>query len=81
MKRHYEIEGVLYPASDWANWARLNIHGVFIESPKRINGSQVPATTELDRFCLRIYGEMFDTLGTDLQRVLEDLHRKGGLMV
>lgn len=81
MKRHYEIEGVLYPASDWANFARLNMYGVLIESVKMSNSLQVPATTELDRFCLKHYGSMFDKIDTNTQRILEDLHKKGGLVV
>lgn len=77
MKRHYEIEGVLYPASDWANWARINMHGVLIEHYERPNVLVFAATTALDRVCLKAYGSMFEKIDTDTQRVLERLHDKG----
>lgn len=79
MKRHYEIEGVLYPASDWANWARINMHGILVEYYERPNALAFACTTELDRLCLRVYGSDFEKLDTQNQRWLENLYNKGAL--
>lgn len=112
MVKHYNIDGTLYPASDWANWAAVDSDGLLYEylckpSPARFGwwfandsvkdgylvdlsekidcnnwaSTLTPATTELDRLCLKVYGSMFDKVNTDTQRILEHLYDKGVLKV
>lgn len=88
MKKHYEINGQLIVALDDYNYGAIDNELWFHEFKdlsdpdiKRLKLNCVPATTELDRYCLRMYGSMFDKINTDLQRVLENLYKKGGLAV
>lgn len=108
LPKHYEIEGVLYPASEWANWAAVDGSGdlyqymyepiididnrnfisrlaceyigvVKLSTPEIWRNSLTPATTELDRYCLKMYGSMFDKIDTNTQSALLFLYEKGGL--